>query len=676
MAIFGSASDVARLDTSTFEAKKLVRNLYSAIPVAELKWADTDLWHLPYIVVMGKNGPALVNSEQERRSITGEGSEISWSVMKNFLTIRHSLAQVGLGFSETSESGDNTPYASGTSVFMGWSLSKEEEDSWAWEDLGYWETLAAAAWTGWCAMKAGDECSNYFIHELGHAQTMQHFDYGTASAWGIDDEYPYDGVHLSSHPWGYDTVSRQFRTWFDPLDGSGKLDPLNGAGESPSSESCFSQYTPYQAMKSQDWALSAPILLSAASSNIPSDGAYKFNTSKRQYMPLEGTSLTNAVGDAAMQPYKVGVPVATFIGTIGALPDVCQTYPPLRSRSGNTFKFPDPFSSNLPSVFNGAAHFVEVRFEDGSSEKGLIAGKDWDADKSLLHFSFNVALERRPVAVDLYRFVNSSYPNLTPQTEKKLLHIRPTDFSPDDPLAGLPPLLRVGRGWLGDSSEIIVDRFCVTDEDCNDDIYNIEWRSDVGSDSLVYKSTLTPDENDAVGATVFMVPAFRQSDSMEYSITILATRFFNDGQGSSPLLATTPLSGDGSSDVDTTHGIRIWAPWEMNKSLPVGVYRSKPGVLKIFAEAVGSTRQHNLLDLNILLNLGTVTARPTPAPTKRPTLGPTPAPAPIRYHIDWKVATCVTDGKESEWAPPYESKMECCRVHMAYEYDLCMNKQP
>lgn len=219
MAIFGSKAEAAMLDSTTHEAHRLVRNLYSVMPVAELKWSDTDLWHLPYIVVMGSNGPVLVRSEEERRSATGKGEEISWSVMKNFLTVRHSLAAIGLGLSETSEEGANSPYASGTSVFMGWSLSKQHEESWEWEDLGYWDSLAAAAWTGWCAMKAGDECSNYFVHEMGHAQTMQHFERGAALNWGIFDEYPQDGKHMSHHPWGYDTVARQFRTWFDPFQG-------------------------------------------------------------------------------------------------------------------------------------------------------------------------------------------------------------------------------------------------------------------------------------------------------------------------------------------------------------------------------------------------------------------------------------------------------------------------
>jgi hypothetical protein len=228
MAIFGTDEDVAKLNTKTFDARKLVRNLHAVIPSATLKFADTDLWHLPYLVVLDKEGkPALVNSEEKRRAVTGVGTEIGWEVMKNFLTIRHALAQAGLGLAMTMEDGNNSPYASHTSVFMGWSLSKHEDgESWEWEDLGYWDTLAAAAWTGWVAMKAGDECSNYFIHELGHAQSMQHFDHGAAASWGIEKEYPNDGVYTSNLPWGYDSVARQFRTWFDPLDGSGKKDPL------------------------------------------------------------------------------------------------------------------------------------------------------------------------------------------------------------------------------------------------------------------------------------------------------------------------------------------------------------------------------------------------------------------------------------------------------------------
>ena len=100
---------------------------------------NTDLWHLPYVVVLGTDRPALVSSEEERRRVTGQGEEILWSVVKNFLTIRHSLAATGHGFLTASKDRANSPYASGTSLFMGWLLSKKsnmDTDGWEWEDLG------------------------------------------------------------------------------------------------------------------------------------------------------------------------------------------------------------------------------------------------------------------------------------------------------------------------------------------------------------------------------------------------------------------------------------------------------------------------------------------------------------------------------------------------------------
>jgi hypothetical protein len=71
-------------------------------------------------------------------------------------------------------------------------------------------------------MKAGDECGNTLSHEIGHSMTLGHFTEGSAENWGISDEYPKDGTHLESHPWGYDTTSRQFRTWYEGVDGSSK----------------------------------------------------------------------------------------------------------------------------------------------------------------------------------------------------------------------------------------------------------------------------------------------------------------------------------------------------------------------------------------------------------------------------------------------------------------------
>jgi len=131
-----------------------------------------------------------------------------------------------------------------------------------------------------------------------------HFDYGTSLDWDIEMEYPFDGVYTSDHPWGYDTVQRMFRTWFNPIDGKGKNDPLNGSGENPLPNQCFSQYTPvgagvnfellsnlltfecrnpqlpqYQAKKAQEWAMETPVLLSSMSSEVSVDGAYRFSPS-------------------------------------------------------------------------------------------------------------------------------------------------------------------------------------------------------------------------------------------------------------------------------------------------------------------------------------------------------------------------------------------------------------
>lgn len=614
--------------------------------------------------------------------------------------IRHALAQAGLGFALTSRDGNNSPYASHTSVFMGWSLSKQDDDGgWHWEDLGYWDTLAAAAWTGWVAMKAGDECSNYFIHELGHAQSMQHFDNGVAASWGIEDEYPSgDGVYTSNLPWGYDSVARQFRTWFDPLDGSGKKDPLNGEGEPPYSQelNCFSQYTPYQCEISQEWAMSTPVLLSSASSDVPRDGAYKFDVTKKQYVPLSESELVDAAGEHAMLPDQVSVPIVTLIGTIGASRDVCQTYPALRGY-GNTFKFPDPFDSGLSSAFDGASYFVEVRFASGRKTRGLIAVKDVS---ELSLYSFNVAIDQLPIAVDLYRFVDGTYPNLSSNTQTQLLHIRPIELPPEDPLQGMPRQLRVGRGWLGDSPAPLIDAFCISASDCESDKHHLEWRGNVGSDRVIYRSTLQGKNDDALKATVFKIPALREKDSTQYTITVLAARFYNDGQGMSPLLTSEPQTGEGSSSIDVTHLIRIWAPWELNESLPAGMYRSLPDSFRVSADAMGTSTDafhHNIIEFNVACYIHTVTAAPTVSfvldydwrsnlivsnliftqfsPTKKPSEGPSRSPVQVRYYIDWKVGTCVTEGESSSWAPPYKTKEECCESHMSYEYNVCLGRE-
>lgn len=356
--------------------------------------------------------------------------------------------------------------------------------------------------------------------------------------------------------------------------------------------------------------MSTPLLLSSTSSDVPIDGAYLFNSTIRQYVPLVGQGLTDAAGQYAMLPDQVSIPVVTLIGTIGATRDVCQTYPALRGY-GNTFKLPDPFEPGLPSAFDGSKYFVEIRFYSGTKIRGLIAVKDVSV---LSQYSFNIAIDQIPIAVDLYRYVDGSYPNLSSQTKIELLHIRPIELYPEDPLRGMQAQLRVGRGWLGDSSTPLLDRFCISSADCESERHNIEWRGTVGSDHVVYRSTLQGTNNDELKATIFKVPALRLKDYTEFTVTVLAARYYNDGQGISPLLTSNPITDVGSSSIDVTHVIRIWAPWELNEELPAGVYKSLADSFRISADILagsGSTFQHNIIELNILCYIGTVTASPT-----------------------------------------------------------------
>lgn len=312
--------------------------------------------------------------------------------------------------------------------------------------------------------------------------------------------------------------------------------------------------------------------------------------------------------------------------------------------------------------------------------RGLIAVKGDLSNSALKFFSFNVAIERRPESVGLYRFTEDSYPDLTPLSQTELLHLRPTELPPENPLAGLTPLLRVGRGWLGDSSNVVIDRFCISAEECGSNDYKIEWRCDLGNNDIVYLSSLNQQAQGLLGATVFQVPARREWDDSEYTITVLATRFYNNGLGTTPLLTLDPTSEDGgSSDIDATHGIRIVAPYEMNGSLPPGTYHSLPGVFKISAQPIGTGRSEGdyqpLLWLDVSLDLGTVTETPTSPPTKKPSPGPTLSPVQVRYYIDWGEFTCVTDGESTEWAPAYVTKEECCRAHMGYDFAMCIRSE-
>ena len=151
--IFGNESDVQRLNTFTYDPHDLATGMFNAMPVASLLWVDSQDWHLPYLVTPTLAGPRLVHNETERRSVisaAGEdpGTEPGWNILKNQFALRHNLANTGRGLTITDDGGDSSPYSSGTSIFMGWGLTQQLNESWYWDRLGYWNGWSAAAWTG------------------------------------------------------------------------------------------------------------------------------------------------------------------------------------------------------------------------------------------------------------------------------------------------------------------------------------------------------------------------------------------------------------------------------------------------------------------------------------------------------------------------------------------------
>ena len=152
VALFGTSADLQGLDasdTSQNDAAKLTLDLFGSFPVAELRWADSPIWHLPYLVVATSTGAIRVESEAERRAAftnAGDepGSEPGWAVLKNQLTLSHNLANTGRGLVYAAANSDGSPYSSGNSIFMGWSLSVEDTDgNWSWDKVNTHNTPLA-----------------------------------------------------------------------------------------------------------------------------------------------------------------------------------------------------------------------------------------------------------------------------------------------------------------------------------------------------------------------------------------------------------------------------------------------------------------------------------------------------------------------------------------------------
>ncbi|MEC9378906.1 MAG: M66 family metalloprotease, partial [Candidatus Latescibacterota bacterium] len=343
-------------------APDLTWDFFPTVPGAELRLVDSLPWIPDYFVVNTVEGPRRVDSEGERLEITSDDSR--WNILKHQMALRLSAANTGRGLSYTTgASGDSSPYSFGTSLALGWVMN----DDGSYSDID--NAGLAAGWTGWTGLWAG-ECDNGFIHELGHSFTLLHFTEGTALWWGIATEYPYDGRHVGWHPAGFDTLRRQFRTWYrvdssGPVyDGAymyGKNDPMNG-DEAANAQTCFPQYIPYQAQKIQDWAEDTTTITSV--DGVP--GLYAWNEDINGYFE-------QPTDPANQTPIAIDVPTVTLIGTMGNVDEANQTYPPIYTISGNVFDLPDPMDPSLSDVFNGAQYLVEISYADETSEQALIA---------------------------------------------------------------------------------------------------------------------------------------------------------------------------------------------------------------------------------------------------------------------------------------------------------------
>ncbi|MEE9383944.1 MAG: M66 family metalloprotease [Nannocystaceae bacterium] len=552
--LFGD--DTFHTDPSTIAPR--ARDFFGSVPAAELRWVDSSDWVLERAVVRTKTGPQMVASEAERRVVTSQSNH--WSILKQQLSLRLSAANTGRGLSITDGGGDGSPYSFGTSVGLGWYLAPDGR----YQDIA--DAGVAAGWTGWASVWLGN-CGNGFIHELGHSFSLGHFTGGKATAWGIEDEYPKDGVGLETHPWGYDTIRHQFRTWYKvdkagPVvdangDFVGKRDPMNG-GDSPNQRSCFPQYTGYHAQKSQNWMQNTPTITEV--DEIP--GIYLWEASEGRYLAAEAAP-------QFQHPVAVHTAVVTLIGTLANNDSASQTYPPIFATSGNVFDLPDPSDPMLHDSFHAAVWFLDIHYGDGTNERALIGHGLVPADEGgIPSYSLNLARERNPVRVDLYRSP-TAYPNIN-VAEAELIHSRDIEA----PSAPLRPVLRAGRGWLANDAMIVRER-CETGVNCNRRATTSTWR--------IQSATLHFDDPDGNFAETIQC-----ADPESYSVLKVPVV---DSKGDAAMLvvhAQRVVEADGDRRAvalnDVTpwfdrptlrQSLRLWAPWEANSSLAPGRYRAE-----------------------------------------------------------------------------------------------------
>jgi hypothetical protein len=546
--LFGDEDD--SFDTTTYAPNRLARDMYSAVPVVQMRMVDSSDW-IPDYVVVG-SPPHRVYGTAEYTEATNGADR--WQILKNQFTLRLSAANTGRGLWRTAGGTDGSPYSLGTSIGLGW----VKNDDGSFSDVN--NAPYAAGWTGWTALWLG-ECANVFPHELGHSFTFSHFTGGTAAAWGIADEYPQDGVNLAIHPAAFDTTRRMFRTWYrvgadgPVLDGNGaivgKRDPMNG-GEGGNAFTCFPQYTGFHSWKAQAWSQNSKTVMNV--DGVP--GVYLWNAATRNFDAV-------APGDNGQPAIAVDVPTVSLLGTLGKEADARQTYPPVYWASANSYAFPDPSDPDLPSVYNGGQYFLEIAYADQPSQRALIANGEITGNE-LRQYSVNVPLSDQPTHADLY-FSPSAYPDIDIEGAT-LQHTR--SIGAPEPLA---PVAQVGYEFLGNGSLKITKR-CQPGYDCLSRRRQSQWR--VAGEALVFSTDgQAPGESYCAApgeATTILVPAVHE-DGEVVDIVVHAQRVVTSGMGEE---VAVPLD-DATLWADTwdmTQALRVWAPIAENQDLATGHY--------------------------------------------------------------------------------------------------------
>ncbi|MEE2780109.1 MAG: M66 family metalloprotease [Myxococcota bacterium] len=557
-------------------AEKLAQDMFAAVPVAELRVIESTPWIPPYVVVANDDGPKRVHSIAEYDEATSGADR--WQILKQQFALRMNVANTGRGLWRTSNQTDGSPYSFGTSIGLGW----VKNDDGTFSDVN--NAPYAAGWTGWTALWLG-ECGNVTIHELGHSFTMLHFTSGTAENWGIADEYPEDGTNLETHPWGFDSSRRMFRTWYrvdaggivTNEDGSwvGKRDPLNG-GEKSNAVTCFPQYTGYHAHKMHAWSQGAPTL--RLMNGAPS--VVQWNTETHAYDHVEP-------GDDGQPPIGIDVPTVTLIGTLASTAEGSQTYPPFFWSAGNVFELPDPEASGeeaLLSVYDGGQYFLEIHYADKPSQRALISNPEITGAELRL-FSVNLPLEDQPTQVDLY-LSPTGYPDVD-VNGATLLHTRAIDAH-----GPLKAPVSVGRENLA-NGRLSLNATCTAGDDglmaidCKGRTVSSRWRN---LNVPLTFSVVAP--GDAVGEapaagtycspagehSSFTVTAVRDAgtdDEANVDVVVHAQRIVETGGPGGSQVAVPLNDATSWADVpDAMQGIRLWIPYGANSGLEAGAYTS------------------------------------------------------------------------------------------------------